>query len=129
MKKFGILIVFLLTAPPVLAQDIAAGKVAYGSCINCHQVGEEAERTLGPILSGIIGRVAGTDPGARYSKSLVAAGEAGLVWTEDLIADFLGDPEKFLKAWTGDSNALSYMPYKIWNEQRRLDLAAYLATL
>ena len=45
------------------AQDLAAGERSFLKCKPCHQVGETAKNTVGPVLNGIIGRHSGTYEG------------------------------------------------------------------
>ena len=52
----------------------------------------------GPNLYGVVGRQAGTQEDFdKYGDSIVAAGEAGLVWTEELIVEYAKDPKAFLQ--------------------------------
>ena len=57
---------------------------------------------VGPVLTGVIGRQSGTAPGFAYSALNKAAGENGLVWTDDLIMQYLPDPNAFLKKFLTD---------------------------
>ena len=61
----------------------------------------------------MVGRAAGTVEGTRYGKSLVAAGEAGLVWDEEQMVAYLLDPKKFLQTYLDDSKARSKMSFKM----------------
>lgn len=87
-------------ASPAAALDgnAEAGKKVFLKCAVCHGIGD-TKKPVGPTLNGVIGRTAGTDPdflakkGAGYSKALIAAGAAGLVWTEAEIADWLKNPK------------------------------------
>ncbi len=49
---------------------------------------------FGPHLKGIIGRRAGSLPDYAYSQAMRAASEAGLVWEELALRDFLYSPKK-----------------------------------
>ena len=115
--------------------DPAAGEKAFRQCVSCHVVENEAGEKLagkngktGPNLFGVIGRQAGTVEGFRYKKSLVAAGEAGLVWDAEKIATYLLHPTNFLKETLGDSKAKSGMSFRVRKEEAAADLAAFLAT-
>lgn len=78
---------------PALAQgDAEAGEQAFGRCAACHEVGGGAQHRVGPHLNDLFGRIAGSVTGYRYSDTMVAAGEDGLVWTEDTLAPYLADP-------------------------------------
>ena len=83
----------------------------------------------GPNLFGVVGRVAGSneDFGKKYSKSMVAAGEAGLTWDEEQLAVYLQDPTAYLKTYLGDDSAKSRMAFKLKNGGA--DVAAYLASV
>ena len=81
------------------AQDalVADGEKIYKNCKACHAVGVDAKNKVGPQQNDLIGRVAGTAEGYKYSKAMIAAGEAGLVWTEESLAVWLKAPKKYVK--------------------------------
>jgi len=81
------------------AQDplVAEGEKIYKKCSACHAVGAEAKNKIGPQQNDLIGRVAGTAEGYKYSTAMIAAGEAGLVWTEESLAIWLKGPKKYVK--------------------------------
>lgn len=120
-----------LFAPAALADsdgDAAKGEKVFKKCQACHQVGDGAKNKSGPVLNDVIGRTAGTFEGFKYSKSMIAAGEKGLVWDEALIAAFIENPKEFLKEYLDDSKAKSKMSVKIKKEADRKNVAAYIAT-
>ncbi len=89
-----------MTAEETPAQDpelVAAGEKVFKKCSACHQVGEGAKNRTGPHLNGIFGRTAGSVDGFRYSGAMTEAGEGGLVWTEETMAEFLTDPKAYIK--------------------------------
>ena len=43
---------------------------------------------------------------------MIAAGEAGLIWTEELLAEFVANPTAFLKSILDNSKAKSKMSIK-----------------
>ena len=108
--------------------DVDNGKRVFKECSACHQAGEGAQNAFGPVLNNIVGRKAGSYPGYSYSGDLSKAGEKGLVWTPDLLFEWLDDPSIFLKSYLGDNNAASNMPVTFPDKQRREDVIAYLAT-
>ncbi|MBR9762286.1 MAG: c-type cytochrome [Rhodobacteraceae bacterium] len=121
----------LLLAGPAFAEgDVANGEKEFRKCKACHTIASADEvfvkggRT-GPNLYGVIGRTAGTED-FRYGDSLVAAGEAGLVYDVDNIQAYMTDPQAFLAEVLGDSGARSKMTFKMRSDQA--DVAAYLAT-
>jgi len=111
---------------PGQAQDVAAGEQVFRKCSACHNIGEGARNSAGPALNGVLGRVAGTYEGFRYSKTLTAAGDAGLVWTPELVRDYIADPKEFMKAFLDDPKARPRMNFKLRDDQQRADVVAYL---
>lgn len=112
--------------------DAAAGESDFRSCKSCHGISNGDEVIVrggrtGPNLFGVIGRQAGTYEGFRFGSDIVAAGEAGLVWTEESLAEFITDPTGFLRTYLDDSGARSKMSFKIRSSEA--DMAAYLASL
>lgn len=108
--------------------DAVAGKKIFKKCSVCHKIGEGAKNAVGPVLTGVVGRTAGTFPDYKYGKSTKAAGEAGLVWDEEKIFDYLQDPKKYLRALLEDKKAKSKMTFKLKKEEDRLNVIAYLKT-
>lgn len=113
-----------------LSENAAMGQAAFKLCQSCHVVVDDEGNTLagkkaktGPNLYGVIGRTAGTLEGYRYGKSIVAAGEAGLVWDEETMVAFLQDPKKFLQTYLDDGSARSKMSYKARADKKN-DLTA-----
>jgi cytochrome c len=116
------------------AQDAAKGETVFKQCMTCHRIGPDAKNLVGPALTGVIGRQSGTAPGFTYSPLNKGAGEAGLVWTKDLIVAYLPDPNAFLKKFLTDkgkadlATGSTKMTFKLADEQARKDVAAYIAT-
>lgn len=112
--------------------DHEAGEKDFRKCKSCHTIttpeGEDIVKggKTGPNLYGVIGRTAGTAEDFRYGESIVAAGEAGLVWDETNLVEYLADPKAFLAAYLDDSGAKSKMTFKLKDGE---DVAAYLASL
>jgi cytochrome c len=123
---------FALTLPAFAEGDAEAGEKTFKKCKSCHGITDaEGEKIVkggrtGPNLFGIIGRAAGSVEDFKYSKSMIAAGEAGLVWDEALLAEFVQNPKAFLAAELDDSKAKSKMTYKL--KKGGEDVAAYLGT-
>ncbi len=109
--------------------DPAKGEKAFKACAACHKVGDGAKNGVGPVLTGIVGRSAGTFEGYKYGKGLQAANEKGLVWTEELLFEWLGNPKDFIRGYLDDNKAKVKMTFKLKNEQKRLDVIAYLKTV
>ena len=112
--------------------DAAKGEQVFKQCMTCHRIGPDAKNLVGPALTGVIGRQSGTAPGFTYSDLNKSAGEAGLVWTEDLIFEYLPDPNAFLKKFLTDKGKADLavgstkMAFKLADEQQRKDVIAYI---
>lgn len=138
MKYLAMLAVAGLTAAGgAQAADPAAGETVFARrCATCHMVVAPSGQTVvkggktGPNQWGLIGRQAGSVGDFRgYGDALVAAGKAGLVWTEAEVVAYLEDPRAYLRDKTGDSRAASRMAFKLRELDERENVAAYLATL
>lgn len=114
--------------------DPAKGEMVFKQCMACHRIGPDAKNLIGPVLNNVIGRQAGTAEGFNYSALNKHAGENGLVWTEELINQYLPDPNAFLKKFLTDKGKADLavgstkMTYKLPNEQQRADVIAYVKT-
>ena len=71
------------------AQDAAAGEKVFAACRPCHQVGETAKNSVGPVLNGLIGRRAGSAPAYTYSD---ANKNSGLTWDDATFTEYIKDP-------------------------------------
>lgn len=111
------------------AGDAAAGKKAFKTCKACHKIGDGAKNAVGPVLTGVIGRPAGSYEGYKYSKDLSAANEKGLVWTEEEVVKWLESPKDYIRAYLDKPKAKTKMSLKVKDEQKRKDIAAYLASV
>ncbi|WP_232796391.1 c-type cytochrome [Roseovarius salinarum] len=116
-----------MLAPAAAAQDAEKGEQVFRQCAACHDIGEGAENRVGPALTGVIGRAAGSRAGFDYSRSMEDAGAAGLVWTKENLFAYLAGPSAFLRDHLGDEDARARMPFKLPDAQKRRDVIAYLA--
>lgn len=113
--------------------DAKKGSKTFGKCKSCHMIVSDDGEVItkggksGPNLYGVVGRVAGTAEGFKYSKDLILAGDAGLVWDEASLAEWSMDPKAFLKAYLDKSKAKSKMSFKL--KKGGDDVAAYLASV
>ena len=114
------------------AQDATKGEQIFKQCMTCHRIGPDAKNLIGPVLTGVIGRQSGTAPGFAYSALNKAAGENGLVWSDDLIMQYLPDPNAFLKKFLTDkgkpelATGSTKMTFHLSDEQQRKDVIAYI---
>lgn len=139
IRTTATLMTALVLAAPAFAEshggDAAAGEEAFGQCATCHVVADADGNILagkraktGPNLHGVVGRQAGTVEGFRYGSSLVEAGEAGLVWDEANLTEYLMDPKGYLQTYLDDNRARSKMSFRVREEADAANLAAFLAT-
>lgn len=84
-----ILAVSAAASTQLSAQDLTAGARSFNKCRACHQVGETAKNTVGPVLNGLLGREAGTVEGYTYSAANKAS---GITWDEAVFAEYIRDP-------------------------------------
>ncbi|MBL8308631.1 MAG: c-type cytochrome [Rubrivivax sp.] len=114
--------------------DAAKGQKVFIKCQTCHRIGDGAKNLIGPILTGVVGRKAGTVEGFAYSPLNRASGENGLVWTEEQILAYLPDPNAFLKKFLAEKGkpelaaGTTKMVFKLASDEERRDVIAYLKT-
>ena len=132
-----VIVAAALPGSTAFAQDSAGGDATKGEqvfkqCMTCHRIGPDAKNLIGPVLTGVIGRQSGTAPGFAYSALNKAAGENGLVWSDDLIMQYLPDPNAFLKKFLTDkgkpelATGQTKMTFHLSDEQQRKDVIAYI---
>jgi cytochrome c len=114
----GLLIAATLIAAPdrAGAQDAAAGEKIFAQCRACHQIGENAKNTVGPVLNGLFGRKAGTIEGYSYSQ---ANKSSGITWDAATFAEYIKDPRAKIPG-----TKMIYPGLK--DEKRIQDLIAFL---
>ena len=131
MKKLLIASAALMAmAAPAVAGDAEAGEKLYKKCKSCHMIADPAGEVIvkggktGPNLYGVVGRVAGSAE-FKYGDGLVAANEAGLVWTEESLAAYAKNAKGFLE--DNGFPTKTKMTYKL--KKGSEDVAAYLASV
>lgn len=131
-RVFALVAAAIALPSPAFAQDATKGEQVFKQCMTCHRIGPDAKNLVGPALTGVIGRQSGTAPGFAYSAINKAAGENGLVWTDELIMQYLPDPNAFLKKFLTDkgkadvATGSTKMAFKLADEQQRKDVIAYI---
>lgn len=98
---------------------VAAGEKVFRKCKACHQVGEGAENRTGPVLTGIVGSMAGQAEGFKYSKPMQDSAGFGLIWNATELTAFLTKPRAYMK---GTRMAFSGL-------RKERDIAAVIAYL
>ena len=128
----GVTAAAFLPSGAAFAQDATKGEQVFKQCMTCHRIGPDAKNLIGPVLTGVIGRQSGTAPGFAYSALNKSAGENGLVWSDDLIMQYLPDPNAFLKKFLTDKGkpelavGSTKMTFHLADEQQRKDVIAYI---
>lgn len=111
----------------IAAGDAEAGAKIFRKCKACHTIGEGAKNKTGPILTNVYGKAAGTVEGfKKYSKSMVSAGEKGMVWDDENLKSHLKSPSGNLKTFLRDDTAKSKMGFKLKRPQEIEDVIAFL---
>lgn len=82
-----------LALPAFAEGDVDKGKKVFKKCKACHSIGEGAKNKVGPLLTGIIDAPVAANAKFKYSKAMVAKGEAGDVWTTEELITFLTKPK------------------------------------
>ena len=129
----------------VLTDEAAQGRVlARTICTTaCHNItaGEldPKHSNSGPNLQNVYMSLAGTtpapiDPTGVYHHPLpplAAARDAGVVWTDENLLEYLRGPREFLDRKTGEdyNNSALYMPFSLRAESDRRSAVAYLRAI
>ena len=79
----------LAAKPPT--GDPARGKRVFSRCKTCHTANKGGATRVGPNLYGIFGQTAAAAKRFRYSPALT---KSGLVWNEENLRRYLGNPRK-----------------------------------
>ncbi|BAF89274.1 MULTISPECIES: c-type cytochrome [Azorhizobium] len=100
------------------AQDAAAGERLFRArCASCHAV-ESGQNRIGPSLSGVIGRKAGSLEGARYSQGMRAL---DVTWDAAQLDTYLANPRAMVPGTT--------MTVSVTSAADRAAITGYLQTL
>jgi nitrite reductase (NO-forming) len=95
--------------------DAVAGRQVYRKCQACHSL-EAGKNSLGPSLSGVIGKKAGEAPDYNYSAAMKSA---KIVWDAPSLDAYLLDPQKLIP-----QNKMPFPGLKTATERK--DVIAYL---
>lgn len=99
--------------------DPARGEGLFRQCSACHQIGPDAQHTVGPHLNNIFDRPPGAAEDFRYSAGLTRAAAGGLKWTFETLDAYIENP----RALVSDTR-MGFRGMK--DQQERDDLLAYL---
>lgn len=138
MKRLLFLAFALLSAAPTgkawadctLPADAQAGKSASGQCRACHLLeADKPSRATGPNLHEIYGSTAGSRSDFdKYSEGMIGAHANNVVWTDDTLFDYVGDPKGFLNKVNGKEVKHS-MLFQMTDQQKRKDVIAFLRAI
>eukprot|EP00002_Diphylleia_rotans_P004640 TRINITY_DN1350_c0_g1_i1.p2 TRINITY_DN1350_c0_g1~~TRINITY_DN1350_c0_g1_i1.p2 ORF type:complete len:110 (-),score=19.90 TRINITY_DN1350_c0_g1_i1:128-457(-) len=99
------------------AGDVANGEKLFKTrCAQCHTYDKGGSNKTGPNLHGLFGRKSGSVEKFSYSA---ANKNAGVVWDEKTLFDYLENPKKFMPG-----NKMAFAGFK--KEQERADVIAFL---
>jgi cytochrome c len=128
LKEFQIMKLNLVIAAAALAAfatgafaddpDLKKGAKVFKKCKACHVIDKEKNK-VGPHLVGLIGRKTASVESYKYSKAMIAKGEEGLEWTEEVLLEYLVKPKAYVK---GTKMAFGGLK----KEKDRINLVAYL---
>ena len=104
------------------AGDVKKGKSVFAKCKACHKVGDKAKNGVGPQLNGFFGIEIGSSEGFKYSKTLLAKKEEGVIWDIANLDAFLTKPKDFI-----EKTKMTFAGLK--KEKDRANVIAYLASL
>ncbi|MFK7885951.1 MAG: cytochrome c family protein [Gammaproteobacteria bacterium] len=71
------------------------GRRSFLRCRSCHNLNDTVPALVGPNLTQLFGRQAGTQPGFGYSNALV---NADIVWSKETLRAWLTDPAAYRTA-------------------------------
>ncbi len=108
----------LTTVPAIAAGNAVSGADVYNAeCADCHSL-KAGKNKKGSSFVGLIGRTAGTVPGAKYSDAMKSS---KIVWTPERIDAYITHPKQVVPGGSMKYDGLD-------DAKARADLIAFLAT-
>ena len=111
-------VALVMAAAPALAEgDAARGERLFNQqCKSCHTLEKDGASPTGPNLHGLFGRKAGSGGGYQSSDAMK---NAGIVWDDKTLVDYLKDPKGKVPG-----TKMVYVGLK--QEQQQEDVIAFL---
>jgi len=103
------------------AGDAKKGAKVFKKCKACHSV-KPGKHKVGPSLSGVVGRKAGTATGFKKYRGLK---KADWSWDEKMLDEWLANPKKFAKSRSRKTS----MVFKLKKAKDRANVIAYLKSI
>ena len=111
----------LMLGSAAMSAQAAGGEDLFKQqCAACHAIQKDAPMGMGPNLSAIVGRAAGSVQGFPHSNEFKAALD-GKVWTPELLDKWLENPQQLAKG--------TYMMYQQQDPAVRAAIIEYLKTV
>lgn len=113
-----------------LSADAQAGKSVSNQCKACHVfVAGKPPLPTGPNLHDVYGAVAGSSADfPKYSEGMKGAHDKGVVWNDDTLFDYIGDPGGFLTKVNG-KEVKHAMLFQLKDEAKRKSVIAFLKAI
>ncbi|WP_148293836.1 cytochrome c family protein [Azospirillum sp. B4] len=83
------------TLPPETDFERQVRAETFKWCVFCHTMNKGGAHGTGPNLYAVFGQRMAAAPNFPYGASLAGRGRNGEVWTDEALAAFLSDPDKF----------------------------------
>ena len=124
MRRLSLALATAVAVIPFAARadgDPAAGQRVFNQCRACHVIENNGRNGVGPNLHGIVGRRAASIENFRYSANMRTLAEGGLVWTEENLRNYIGNPKTLVP-----QGSMAFPGLR--NPQQLDDVIAYLKT-